>query len=135
MLSKKKKNAPFILRELQRYLIHIFARCFKQVLWMVVGGREGWGTLACRLEEISAGVRGRWCIFLFFLCLWLPHAAKFPSDLPIECLQISAVQEACNPCYEATSSSVHLFHIICPSRVFYEIILSDFVPLHTYKRL
>ena len=95
--KQKKKNAPFILRELQRYLIHIFARCFKQVLWMVVGGREGWGTLACRLEEISAGVRGTCCIFLFFLCLWLPHAAKFPSDLPIECLQISAVQEACNP--------------------------------------
>lgn len=26
----------------------------------------------------------------------LPRAAKFPSDQPIECLQISAVQEACN---------------------------------------
>ena len=42
--AKQKENAPFILRELQRYLIHIFARCFKQVLWRVVGGREGWGT-------------------------------------------------------------------------------------------
>lgn len=69
----------------------------EHVLWWVVGGREGCGTLACRLEEITADVRGRCYIFLSLLCHWLPRAAKFQSDLPIEFLQISAVQEACNP--------------------------------------
>ena len=37
--AKQKKNAPFILRELQRYLIHIFARCLSKFSggWWAVG--------------------------------------------------------------------------------------------------